>query len=99
MFFEKEWKECGDVLGYVLVVNDYELGVEYIYYWGLGWSKYGFEVDIDWNKYLEEYVWKICNLLVVVIKWYIYKRVCVYVMKKIRYLVLLVKYFEFIVLF
>jgi hypothetical protein len=55
-------------LGHVLAVNDYEPGAEYIYYWGSGWSKYGFEADTDWNKYLEEYARKIRNPLAVAIK-------------------------------
>ena len=48
-----------------LSVSDYEPGSEYIYYWGSGWSKYGFEADTDWNKYLEEYAQKVRNPLVV----------------------------------
>ena len=48
--------------------SDYEPGSEYIYYWGSGWSKYGFEADTDWNKYLEEYARKIRNPLAVAIK-------------------------------
>ena len=64
----KERKERGDALGHVLAVNDYEPGAEYIYYWGSGWSKYGFEADTDWNKYLEEYARKIRNPLAVAIK-------------------------------
>ncbi len=68
VFSEKERKERGDALGHVLAVNDYEPGAEYIYYWGSGWSKYGFEADTDWNKYLEEYARKIRNPLAVAIK-------------------------------
>ena len=65
MFSEKEQKERGGALGHVLSVSDYEPGSEYIYYWGSGWSKYGFEADTDWNKYLEEYAQKVRNPLVV----------------------------------
>ena len=68
MFSEKEQKERGGALGHVLSVSDYEPGSEYIYYWGSGWSKYGFEADTDWNKYLEEYARKIRNPLAVAIK-------------------------------
>ena len=68
VFSELERKERGDALGHVLAVNDYEPGAEYIYYWGSGWSKYGFEADTDWNKYLEEYARKIRNPLAVAIK-------------------------------
>ena len=68
VFSEKERKERGDALGHVLAVNDYEPGAEYIYYWGSGWSKYGFEADTDWNRYLEEYARKIRNPLAVAIK-------------------------------
>lgn len=58
-------KEHGGALGHVLAVSDYEPGSEYIYYWGSGWSKAGFEADTDWTKYLEEYVQKVRNPLTV----------------------------------
>ncbi len=68
VFPEKEQKERGGALGHVLAVSDYEPGSEYIYYWGSGWSKYGFEADTDWTKYLEEYAQKVRNPLVVNVK-------------------------------
>lgn len=65
LFPEAEQKERGGALGHVLAVSDYEPGSEYVYYWGSGWSKYGFEADTDWTKYLEEYAQKVRNPLVV----------------------------------
>ena len=67
VFSEKERKERGDALGHVLAVNDYEPGAS-ILLLGISWSKYGFEADTDWNKYLEEYARKIRNPLAVAIK-------------------------------
>ena len=51
------------LLGHVLAVNDYEPGAEYIYYWGSGWSKYGFEKAEDWTNYLKDYAEKVRNPL------------------------------------
>ena len=67
LFPEKEQQERGGALGHVLAVSDYEPGSEYTYYWGSGWSKYGFEADTDWTKYLEEYAQKVRNPLSVTI--------------------------------
>lgn len=67
-FSESEQKERGGALGHVLGISEYEPGAQYVYYWGSGWSKYGFETDTDWSKYLEEYARKVRNPLVVVVK-------------------------------
>lgn len=67
-FTEKEQKEHGGALGHVLAISDYEPASEYVYYWGSGWSKYGFEVGTDWTKYLGEFAQKVRNPLVVTIQ-------------------------------
>lgn len=36
-------KPAGDALGHVLGISTYEPGNDFVYYWGSGWSKYGFE--------------------------------------------------------
>lgn len=36
-------KPVGDALGHVLGISTYEPGNDFVYYWGSGWSKYGFE--------------------------------------------------------
>lgn len=68
LFPEAEQKERGGALGHVLGIGDYEPGAEYVYYWGSGWSKYGFDADTDWTKYLEEYAQRVRNPLMVAIK-------------------------------
>ncbi len=68
LFSKEEQKEHGGALGHVLGISDYEPGAEYVYYWGSGWSKYGFEVETDWTKYLEEYAQKVRNPLTVTVQ-------------------------------
>lgn len=61
-------KPVGDALGHVLGICDYEAGNEFVYYWGSGWSKYGFPKADDWNKYLKDYAQKVRNPLTVTIQ-------------------------------
>lgn len=54
-FGEKEKKELrGGADGHVLAMADYVPGSEFVYYWGAGWSKYGFDTIEDWNAYVDE---------------------------------------------
>lgn len=68
LFPESERKERGGALGHVLAISDYVPGSEYVYYWGSGWSKYGFTADTDWTKYLEDYAQKVRNPLTVTVE-------------------------------
>lgn len=68
LFTEAAQKEHGGALGHVLGISEYEPGAEYIYYWGSGWSKYGFGTDTDWTRYLEEYAQKVRNPLVLTVE-------------------------------
>ncbi|MGL4520028.1 MAG: DUF4861 domain-containing protein [Phocaeicola sp.] len=45
----------GGALGHLLAVSDYAPNSEYLYYWGSGWSNYGFEEEATWIDYLERY--------------------------------------------
>ena len=67
-FPETERKEHGGALGHVLGISDYEPGTEYVYYWGSGWSKYGFAADTEWTKYLENFAQQVRNPLTVTVK-------------------------------
>ena len=67
MFSKEEAKERG-ADGHVLAISDYEPGAEYVYYWGAGWSKYGFDSMEAWTQYLDEYAQKVRNPLTVTIK-------------------------------
>lgn len=61
-------KPAGDALGHVLGMSAYEPGNDFVYYWGSGWSKYGFEKAEDWTNYLKDYAEKVRNPLVVTIQ-------------------------------
>lgn len=54
MFSDKEAKERG-ASGHVLAISNYKPETEYTYYWGSGWSKYGFDSMEAWTTYLDRY--------------------------------------------
>lgn len=54
MFSDKEAKERG-ASGHVLAISNYKPETEYTYYWGSGWSKYGFDSMEGWTTYLDRY--------------------------------------------
>ena len=54
MFADKEAKERG-ASGHVLAISNYKPETEYTYYWGSGWSKYGFDSMEAWTTYLDRY--------------------------------------------
>ncbi len=64
MFSDKEAKERG-ASGHVMTISNYKPESEYIYYWGSGWSKYGFESMEAWTDYLNRYAQIVRNPLVV----------------------------------
>lgn len=66
-FSEEEVKERG-AYGYVLAISEYQPDSEYIYYWGAGWSKYGFGGMEAWTKYLDQYARKVRTPLTVMVK-------------------------------
>ena len=54
-FGEKEKnEERGGADGHVLAIADYAPGSELVYYWGAGWSKYGFDTIDGWNAYIDK---------------------------------------------
>lgn len=68
-FNETERKnERGGANGEVITVSDYTPGSEYTYYWGAGWSKFGFDSFADWNTYINNMAVKIKEPLKVSIK-------------------------------
>ena len=64
LFTPKEAKERG-ALGHVLAISNYKPGSEYTYYWGSGWSKYGFDSMEAWTEYLERYAQRVQHPLTV----------------------------------
>lgn len=61
-------KPVGDALGHVLGICNYEPGNDFVYYWGSGWSKYGFAKAEEWISYLKDYAAKVRNPLTVTIQ-------------------------------
>ena len=64
LFTPKEAKERG-ALGHVLAISNYNPDSKYTYYWGSGWSKYGFESMEDWTEYLDYYALRVRHPLIV----------------------------------
>ena len=62
MFSDKEAKERG-ASGHVLAISNYKPDTEYTYYWGSGWSKYGFDSMEAWTTYLDRYAQSLRNPL------------------------------------
>lgn len=62
MFSDKEAKERG-ASGHVLAISNYKPETEYTYYWGSGWSKYGFDSMEAWTTYLDRYAQSVRNPL------------------------------------
>ncbi len=64
IFSDKEAKERG-ASGHVLAISNYKPNTEYTYYWGSGWSKYGFESMETWTDYLNHYTLSVRNPLAI----------------------------------
>ena len=62
LFSDKEAKERG-ASGHVLAISTYKPESQYIYYWGSGWSKYGFDSMEAWGEYLDHYAQRVRNPL------------------------------------
>jgi len=54
--------------GHVMAISDYEPGSEFLYYFGAGWSKWGFKTSADWFKYVDEFAQKVRTPLTVTVK-------------------------------
>ena len=53
---------------HVLIMTDYKPGTEFTYYFGGGWSKWGFPTDADWFKAMQTFSNKLHSPLKVEIK-------------------------------
>lgn len=54
-YSEKEkTNERGGADGQLLAISEYTPGSDFVYYWGAGWSKYGFDTPESWFSYLEQ---------------------------------------------
>ncbi|MDL2244021.1 DUF4861 domain-containing protein [Parabacteroides sp. OttesenSCG-928-J18] len=61
-------KEAAPAYGHVLAISDYKPGSDYTYYFGGGWSKYGFESAENWFTYMRNFTEKVNNPLSVSVK-------------------------------
>ncbi len=61
-------KPQGAALGHVLGLSEYYPGDEFVYYWGSGWSKAGFDSDDAWINYLKKFARKVHTPLSVTIE-------------------------------
>lgn len=69
LFTEEESKTLrGGASGHVLAIGNYQPGMDFIYYWGSGWSKYGFANSEDWNAYVAEFADKVRHPLAVKVR-------------------------------
>ena len=62
MFSDKEAKDRG-ASGHVLAISNYKPETEYTYYWGSGWSKFGFDSMEAWTDYLDRFAQSVRNPL------------------------------------
>ncbi len=68
VFFGTEEQADRGADGHVLGISEYIPGSEYVYYFGSGWSKAGFENSQKWVDYLSEFSQKIKNPLSVTLR-------------------------------
>ena len=48
-------KPKGQAVGHLLAFSRIGVGEKFTYFFGFGWSKYGFETEKEWIKYLKKY--------------------------------------------
>ena len=69
LFSDEESKNLrGGATGHVLAIAEYQPNSEFTYYWGSGWSKYGFADATAWNQYMSEFTQKVRNPLNIIVK-------------------------------
>lgn len=54
VYFSDEEQAGRRARGHVLAESLYRPGSEFVYYWGAGWSKWGFDSPAAWYKYVRE---------------------------------------------
>lgn len=53
VYFPPAEKAVRQAEGHVLAESLYRPGTDYVYYWGAGWSKWGFDSPAAWYKYVK----------------------------------------------
>lgn len=64
-FTEEERARRNGTLGHVLAVRPYTPGEDFTYYWGFGWSKHDMPDMKTWQRYLQEFVMRLKEPLMV----------------------------------
>ncbi len=54
--------------GHVAAISNYVPNTKFTYYFGAGWSKWGFKTSANWYKYVEEYAQKVRTPLTATVK-------------------------------
>ncbi|MDR1557532.1 MAG: DUF4861 domain-containing protein [Tannerellaceae bacterium] len=67
VYFSDKEKTERKAAGHVLAISNYTPGTDFTYYWGAGWSKWGFPASADWFAYMREVAQKIKTPLLVTI--------------------------------
>lgn len=67
-FSETERRERGGAAGHLLAVSNYMPNETYTYYFGGGWSKWGFETSEDWFAYVAGYAQRLAQPLAVTVR-------------------------------
>ncbi len=65
IFPQNKMKEIKQNDTHLLALTEYKPGEVFVYYFGAGWNKWGFETNEDWFKYMEDYALKVNNPLTV----------------------------------
>ncbi|MDR1344693.1 MAG: DUF4861 domain-containing protein, partial [Tannerellaceae bacterium] len=65
VYFPDNEKAERKAAGHVLAISDYAPGMKFTYYWGGGWSKWGFPASADWFAYIREFAQKVNDPLIV----------------------------------
>lgn len=63
VYFSDEEKKDRKANGHVLAISDYKPGSDYTYYFGGGWSKWGFSSPEAWFDYIDIYAQRVNNPL------------------------------------
>lgn len=56
------------VCGHLVAFSDYLPDSDFVYYWGAGWSEFGFSSMDGWTRYLNDFARKVRNPMVVTLK-------------------------------
>ncbi|MDR1357701.1 MAG: DUF4861 domain-containing protein [Tannerellaceae bacterium] len=67
-YFSDNEKAERKAAGHVLAISGYAPSMKFTYYWGGGWSKWGFPAPVDWFVYIREFTQKVNAPLIVSVR-------------------------------